>query len=148
MNDDGVIQFGEGRLGVNMTKATLNEHLRPHGLCVAPLPAPEPPPQTEAERLVEIAKGLPEEVWKGSGWRDPLLKVSGMVGLFGNDDWQHFLADQFRTILLGVMSAYLGTEVAFWVGYLTNMRGKFHDTIEMYATCCQSLAERRKGDKQ
>ena len=144
MNDTDTIEVRCGTLGITVTKAELDTMLADHGLHIAPLPAPAPPKQTEAERLVELANSLPKEVWNGSGWRDPLLKVSGLVGLFGNDDWQHFLDDQFRTILLGVMAAYLGTEVAFWVGYLTNMRGKFHDTIEMYAICCQALADKRR----
>lgn len=155
MMDDLTIQFGEGRLGVNMTKATLNEHLRQHGLCVMPLPAPAPPPQTEAERFVVLADRLPAEVWEGSGYAHPSVRAS-WCALHDTECGENYecCAVQFRTILLGVMAAYVGTEsnavVKQWrdgsYGWGTVWQsGKSRDLLTAYRDCCLAIARKRGG---
>lgn len=154
------ITFRDGVLGMSVTTDEINEHLRPHGLCIAPLPAPAPPPQTEAERLVEIAKGLPREAWEGSGWSDPYLGATGNacsrsvpLGTWDGAGLKAYAVSAFRTILLGVMAAYVGTEpnadarlnsdgTARW--FDGEQTGRTPDLLTAYAACCKAIAERRK----
>jgi hypothetical protein len=102
--------------------------LKPHGLHIAPLPAAPAPPQTETERLVEMANRLPDEVWKGSGWSAPMLRASGQASLFGGGSWFVVSDDQFRTILLGVMAQYCGS------------------CLNTYADCCLAIHARRASN--
>jgi hypothetical protein len=125
----------------------------------APAPAPAPPPQTEAERLVEIARGLPDGVWDGSGY-GALPKMGGAWAMLLDLDtgrYTDFADAQFRTIILGVMAAYVGTEPhasvmrrsrdkacewAIGIGSIVN-GGVADDWIAAHLACCLAIAQRR-----
>lgn len=121
-------------------------------------PAPATPPQTEEERLVKIAKGLPKEVWDGSGWEDPQDTPEHDIRLSCNPGWHFFTDAQFPAILLGIMAAYVGTEpnahvvigrngVVIWSSCLDDAFHDAPDLLTAYAACCKAIAERRKGGK-
>lgn len=115
-------------------------------------PAPAPPPQTEAERLVGIARSLPSEAT--TEWdRMADCNVDAEGDIWIGDGCYH--VPTFRTILLGVMAAYVGTEpnahvvigrngVVIWTSCLDDA---FHDTPDLltaYRDCCLAIARKRK----
>ncbi len=115
--------------------------------------APAPTTQTEAERLVEMANRLPKEVWVGSGWMTPHVNGWGSATLFGDPEWGVFKENQFRTILLGVMAAYVGTEPGAMVYqamssgfdyWKTNSSGgSGYCILTAYLDCCLAIHSRR-----
>lgn len=122
----------------------------------APAPAPAPPPQTEAERLVELARSLPEAVWKGCGWEDPQNTPEHDIRVFTNPGWHFFTDAQFPIILLGIMAAYVGTEVGahvvigrngvvIWTSCLDDAFHDAPDLLTAYRDCCLAIARKRGG---
>ncbi len=154
MSDE--IHINLGGIKITVSVNALSAALAPYQLCVSDIPAPTPikPPQTEAERMVSLAERLPGAAWRGSGWHTPDVDPGGFPSLY---DERHtvrdFFTDQeFRTILLGVMAKYVGTEVGayvqcgndgqhFWSAWVKN--GRAPDLLAAYCDCCLAIHARR-----
>lgn len=146
----------------------MNAMLQQHGLHIAPLPAVHAPPQTEAERLVEMANRLPQEVLgddrddpkAGGFWR---LEDSGCVYFTRvdprviNGSWGE---RQFRRYILGVMAAYVGTDSGACVWRAKDSVSPLWrwdlppspyandaaDLLTAYVDCCLAIHERRSSN--
>jgi hypothetical protein len=139
-------------MNIELTDEQVHKLATAAGYVKAPAPV-QTPPQTEAERLVMMSYRLPQELWAGSGWRDrAMIDDRGNVNLFGDGECFTFDCHQFRTILLGVMAAYVGTEpnarvAVGWDGrfywYSGDDSNDATDLIAAYLDCCLAIHARR-----
>ena len=125
---------------------------------------PSPPPKSEAEMLADLANSLPQEVFDAAGecheagsfkadtdGRGVEYRYRATLGGCGRG---YSLVTRFRTVILGVMARYVGSEpgASVWrreenIGYTDSFGDCSHfapNLLTAYRDCCLAIAAKRK----